>query len=161
MFSFAFYVLLSMFYEQVLGHSPTDPSVRPTHTSSPIPQRPTYSEPGGRRPPGQRRLELSAGQLAAATGWGMRPSRPEVGLRAGDVHCSHDHCHPLYPISHSSAMVRTDRKSFHLTKQKPESTRDPILLFVLSKASFHQPELLRKWGWLPRKWSSLLPNMAL
>ena len=32
--------------------------------------------------------------------------------------------------------------------------------FSHSWASFHQPKLLRKWGWLPLKWSSLLLNMG-
>ena len=32
----------------------TDPSICPLHTSSPIPQCPTCSGPGERRPPGQR-----------------------------------------------------------------------------------------------------------
>ena len=37
------------------GGSSTDPSVCPLHTSFPIPQRPTCSGPGGRRPTGQKR----------------------------------------------------------------------------------------------------------
>ena len=30
----------------------------------------------------------------------------------------------------------------------------PALIIVFARASFHQPKLLQKWGWLPQKWSN-------
>ena len=62
---------------QHYGTLPADPSFCPLHTSSPIPQLPTCSGPGGRRPPGQRRASgCPPDSRRPPTAGGIRPSWP-------------------------------------------------------------------------------------
>ena len=104
---------------------PTDPPVCPLHTSSPIPQRPTCSVPGGRRPPGQRRPRAARRTVGGRRRLeGSVPRGRGFWLRPGNIHLSQDHhlsgAHvtPLSYIPQPCIMVLTGRKGFIPTNKQ-------------------------------------------
>ena len=114
----------------------TNPSVCPFHTSSPIPQRPTCSGPGGRRPPGQRRPRAARRTVGGRRRLeGYVPHGRGFWLRPGDVHFSQDHCHPR--ILHPAALQcseRTEGTTFQPTKLGTSAWRD--IYFLICAATW-------------------------
>ena len=106
----------------------TDPSVCPFRTSSPIPQRPTCSGPGGRRPPGQRRplaarrtvggrrrlgdASLVAGVLASP---GRRPCLP--GPLSPPLSYIPQPCNHQWSERAERASIQQTNKKFYITFQ--------------------------------------------
>ena len=107
----------------------TDPSVCPLHTSSPIPQRPMCSGPGGRRPPGQRRPRAARrtacgrrrleGCVPDAFRTGGLPRGRDLGFARAAFIFHKTTATPLYLTPHNSASnAPNGPKGFHPTTKR-------------------------------------------
>ena len=103
----------------------------------PHPQRPTYSGPGGRRPPGQRRPQAAHRAVSGRRRLeGCVPrGRGFSFARATSISPRTTDCHPPYPISCIPSVVRTGRKGFHPTNQPTIPSPIPVS-YPVTSASF-------------------------